>query len=200
MSSSVTSELLAQPSSPAVGPQAPPRRTAEAIATAALVCGLAGVGIGIYAVVTMPAVSQGPAGQQGATGPKGATGPAGPKGASGAPGTITDTSIVAGNALKSVPDPAVGTVLTATTSCPSGTILLSGGAQVSAPGVLADRHVQLRSSLPIDKSHWQTVAIVTGSLGAGTSMTMKPFVMCGAQTAPTPQSTTTSAPASTPTG
>ena len=120
-----------------------------------------------------PAGATGPQGQQGVPGVKGATGPTGPAGA------LATTSVVASTALKSAPDPAVGTVLVAKTSCPAGKILLSGGAQVSAPGVQADRHVELRSSFPFSATQWQTVSIVTGSLGAGGVMTMKPFVVCG---------------------
>jgi hypothetical protein len=191
MSTRMTSDLpLQQP----WGLEKPPRRGLESLAPVALVIALAGLGIGIYAVAKMPAVSQGPAGPQGAAGARGAAGPAGPSGVPGSAGTITDTSMVAGAALKSVPNPPVGTVLTATTACPSGSILLSGGAQVSAPGVEADRHVQLRSSLAVDKTHWQTVAIVTGSLGAGNAMAMKPFVMCGAAPSTTTSTPTTAAP------
>ena len=83
------------------------------------------------------------------------------KGTTGPAGALAATSIVASTALKSAPDPGVGTVLVAKTTCPAGKILLSGGAQVSAPGVLADRNVELRSSFPFSTTQWQTVAIVT---------------------------------------
>jgi hypothetical protein len=56
---------------------------------------------------------------------------------------------------------------------------MGGGAQVSAPGVTADRNVTLRSSFPVDTTSWETVALVTGSLGQGVSMTMTPYVLCG---------------------
>lgn len=164
----------------------------------ALVIGLAGLGVGAYSLATMPASASGPPGPQGATGPMGPAGPrgvAGPKGETGPPGTIVDTSIVAGAALKTTPNPPEGAVLVAKTSCPAGQTLLSGGAQVSAPGVQADRNVALRSSIPVDKTHWQTVAIVTGPLGSGVSMTMKPFVMCGV---PSTGSSTTTTAASAP--
>jgi hypothetical protein len=169
------------------------------LVVAALALGLAGVGIGAYAVATTPAKTSGPrgplgprgaAGPQGAAGAKGATGPTGP------PGTIAATSIVASTALNSPPDPGVGSVLVAKTSCPTGKLLLSGGAQVSAPGVSADRNVELRSSFPLSTSQWQTVAIVTGSLGTGGVMTMRPFVVCGS---PTPGGSASSATTTPPT-
>ena len=136
--------------------------------SAALIVGLAGLGVGAYTLATMPAKTsgpRGPVGPQGLTGPQGPQGVAGPKGVAGQPGTIANTSIVAATALTSAANPAVGTVLVAKTSCPFGLLLLSGGAEVSAPGVQADRNVGLRSSFPLNKSHWQTVAIVTGPLG-----------------------------------
>jgi hypothetical protein len=81
--------------------------------------------------------------------------------------------------LATTPDPAVGTQVVATTSCPAGTVLMSGGAQVSAPGA-SDRNVALRSSFPLNSRTWRAVAVVTGPLGSGQMMSMKPFVLCGA--------------------
>ena len=80
----------------------------------------------------------------------------------------------------------------AKTSCPAGKVLLNGGAQVTAPGLQADRNVMLRSSFPINSTKWQTVAIVTGPLGAGAVMTMTPYVVCGEPTQTTTSTTTTS--------
>jgi hypothetical protein len=174
------------------------RRWVAPVVIVSLVVGLAGLGVGAYAVATTPAKTsgpQGPVGKTGATGPQGQQGLPGEKGEPGPAGALAATSIVASTALKSIPDPAVGTVLVAKTSCPAGKILLSGGAQVSAPGLEADRNVELRSSFPFSTTQWQTVAIVTGSLGAGVVMTMKPYVVCGeatpATTSTTPSSTTT---------
>lgn len=162
----------------------PPRegRWVAPVVGAALLIGLAGVGVGAYAIAATPAsVSgpQGPTGQTGPAGPQGQQGVPGTKGPAGPAGAIAATSIVASTALKSAPNPAVGTVLTAKTGCPTGKILLSGGAQVFAPGVQADRNVELRSSFPVSTTQWQTVAIVTGQLGTGVSMTMRPYVVCG---------------------
>lgn len=200
MSNPSTAELLKDPA--ATGSQTRGsdngHRWIAPVVIAALVVGLAGLGVGAYAVATTPAKTsgpQGPAGQTGAVGPQGQQGVPGAKGATGAAGAtgpagaLAATSIVASTALKSAPDPAVGTVLVAKTSCPAGKILLSGGAQVSAPGVLADRNVELRASFPFSTTQWQTVSIVTGSLGVGVVMTMKPYVVCGEAT-PTASTTT----------
>ena len=131
----------------------------------------------------------GPQGQQGVPGAKGATGAAGAKGRPGPPGPspplrssrapLSDRLRTPRSAPSSWPRRRV----------PPGKILLSGGAQVSAPGVQADRNVELRSSFPFSTTQWQTVLIVTGSLGAGVVMTMKPYVVCGEAT-PTASSTT----------
>jgi hypothetical protein len=106
---------------------------------------------------------------------------------------------VAGATVTSAPNPPVGTVLVAKTSCPFGTILLTGSAQVTATGVIADRNVQLRESLPLAPNIWQTVALVTASLGQGMAMSMKPYVVCGVQSKPaaTPKATTTTTASST---
>ena len=62
--------------------------------------------------------------------------------------------------MTSAPNPPVGAVLVAQTACPAGKVLLSGSAQVLAPG-LADRNVVLRASFPLNGNSWQTVAMVT---------------------------------------
>ena len=190
-SPSLASEMLTAqtPATPRVSPRPgddPAPRWVVPVVVAALVVGLAGLGAGAYAVATMPAKTSGP---QGPAGVRGTMGPQGPQGVPGATGqrgpvgpagTIATTSIVSSTALTSAADPAVGTVLVARTSCPAGKVLLSGGAQVYAPGAQADRNVVLRSSFPVSATKWQTVALVTGPLGAGASMTMKPYVVCGA--------------------
>ncbi|HVA07729.1 MAG TPA: hypothetical protein VNG12_13405 [Acidimicrobiales bacterium] len=203
MTNPPTSELLNHPEPSRPWDDQSPRKWVAPLVIGALVVGLAGLGVGAYALATMPAKTSGP---QGPAGPKGATGAQGPQGVAGAKGdagaagaagpagTIADTSIVAATALVSAPNPAVGTVLVAKTACPAGHVLLSGGAQVSAPGVQADRNVELRSSFPLNKTHWQTVAIVTGPLGARVTMTMTPFVMCGTSAPTTSSTTTTTAP------
>jgi len=149
------------------------------IALAALLLGAGGLGIGVYELVTTPAQTAGPQGPVGATGARGPQGVKGTAGPAGPAGTVAATSIVSSTTVKSAPNPAVGSVLVAKTSCPAGTVLLNGGAQVTASGTEADRNVTLRSSFPIDTTKWQTVAMVTGPLGPGVVMTMTPYVICG---------------------
>jgi hypothetical protein len=77
------------------------------------------------------------------------------------------------------------------TACPIGKILMSGSAQVSAPGVVADRSVGLRSSIPLNATTWETVGIVEAPLGLGVAMSMKPFVVCGVPSRSAAGTTTT---------
>ncbi len=80
---------------------------------------------------------QGPAGPAGQRGATGATGPAGPQGErgltgkTGPAGTIASSTIVTAPVVRSSPDPARGTMLTAAVSCPSGDVVLGGGGRVA---------------------------------------------------------------------
>ena len=165
----------------------------------ASVLSLAGVGVAAYAVATQPATASGPQGPQGAQGPQGpqgaqgVQGPQGPEGKQG-PAGLARTNVHRGLSVVSVADPPVGTVLTAKTTVPAGTVLLGGGAQVSAPGTVADRNVALRESFPLNDTTWETVAIVTGPLGKGVKMTLTPYVMYGVPTTTASASTTPSTP------
>ena len=146
------------------------------VSVLALVVALASLGVAAWARESTPKV--GPAGPQGPVGPAGPQGPAGKDGATGAPGTVTATEVVSSTTISSAPDPAVGTTVAATTSCPTGTVLLAGGAEVSVAGV-ANQHVALESSYPLNTDSWHTVGVVTKPLGTGQIMTMKPYVTCG---------------------
>src|ERR1035441_1919124 len=92
----------------------------------ALVIGLAGLGVGVYALVKMPAKTSGPTGAVGATGKEGVPGPAGPTGPAGAAGppgpagTIAATSLVTATTLSSAADAPAGTELVAKTVGPTG--------------------------------------------------------------------------------
>ncbi len=113
---------------------------------AAIVLGLAGVGLGAAALVTMPAKTSGPPGPTGATGATGPAGPAGPVGATGhagpagspgprgPQGNVSATTVTYTTPpLATPPNAPLGTVLVATTECPAGKIMLSGRAGRSGP-------------------------------------------------------------------
>jgi hypothetical protein len=164
---------------------------------AALVVSLASVGLAVWAVARTP--ENGHAGLRGAEGPRGLQGQPGVQGVAGAPGhvgltgatgkqavpgpkgspgTVRSTEVISGAAVQSAPNPLVGTMLSANTPCPLQTVLLSGGATVSSSEGMGS-NVELRSSSPASSSVWRAVAEVTGVLGSGHVMILKPFVLCG---------------------
>ena len=160
----------------------------------AIVLGMAALGVGITALVTVPSAISGPRGpagapgQVGAQGPPGPAGPAGQKGDAGTPGpagTIAATKVVLGAHASSPPNPPIGTAVTGVASCPADYVLLSGGGRVAAFGAAADRNVILRDSFALNATTWQAVGITTGPLGAGITMNVAPYVICGLKSEPT---------------
>jgi hypothetical protein len=148
---------------------------------------LAAIGMAASAQISVPTAVNGktgatgpagPQGIQGLTGATGATGAVGKTGPAGPAGTIKTSAPLSAKPLVSAPDPPVGTVLVATTSCFPHQVLLNGGGQATAPGP-ADRNVEIRSSFPLNAHAWRTVALVTAPLGAGNAMTLRPYVVCG---------------------
>lgn len=177
------------------GTKAPRRsRFWPIVAVAGLAFGLAGVGVASAAMIQAPTKVVGPTGPRGATGATGPQGPTGAKGATGATGargprgatgpagpagTLLGATVVKPAAKSTAPDPNRGAVLADRLTCPAGTVLMGGGAEVSANGIVADRNVELRTSFPINSTTWQVVAMTTAQLGAGKVMTLQPYVMCG---------------------
>jgi hypothetical protein len=128
----------------------------------------------------------GPAGIPGARGVQGVQGVPGKEGAVGPAGAVRATQVVSPTPLVTVPNAPIGTMLEATTSCPVGKVLLGGGAQVVVNGgtpistpSAAYKNVSLVSSFPLTVNLWRTTGLVTGPLGTGQTMTMKPYVLCG---------------------
>jgi Collagen triple helix repeat (20 copies) len=189
-------DLIVTGSTAAVAARTGLPKLAVAGVLAAVLLGLAGVGLGAYAVAKTPDRVLGPRGPQGPQGPQGNPGPqglAGAQGKAGPAGSIGTVTVVTATTLVSGPNAPAGTSLVARTQCPAGRILLGGGAQVSV-GLSPDK-AQLQSSFPVDATTWQTVATVTTSLVSGETMTMKPYVLCGTTASTT--STTASVTSST---
>jgi hypothetical protein len=80
--------------------------------------------------------------------------------------------------MLSAVDPAVGTAVMATASCPTGKVLLGGGANVTGAADV-QKNVMLRSSYPISSSAWRSVAVVMAPLAAGEQVSLHPYVLCG---------------------
>jgi hypothetical protein len=161
---------------------------------AALVVSLASLGIAVWALTRPPQTggvgprgAQGPVGTRGPQGVQGIQGPVGSvgtlgkqgvQGPKGTPGSVGSSQVVTGAIMQTGPNPSVGTVLTTTTPCPAQMVLLSGGATVTTTAGPSS-NVFLRTSIPVSSSAWRFVAQVTGLLGAGQAMTLKPYVVCG---------------------
>jgi hypothetical protein len=161
------------------------RRLLWSAIIAALVISLASAGVAAWALSMRPergaTGARGAVGPPGSTGPQGPAGPAGPSGAAGAAGsagTIQSSRVVNGPLAKTVPDPPVGTLLSAVAVCPSPTFLVSGGATVSTTGG-SSASVKLQSSGPGTTSAWRAMAVVTAKLRPGQAMTLKAYAVCG---------------------
>ena len=149
-----------------------------------------------------PTGPQGPVGATGpagAPGPKGATGPQGPAGpaGSGGSGSALTSSVVQGTVESSAADPAIGTTVSATATCPSGRILLGGGTQVTSTPVPSaaggtttttakagstatpQSGVALLSSEPSAARSWKGIGVVTAPIGAAAMMSVQVSVVCG---------------------
>jgi hypothetical protein len=81
--------------------------------------------------------------------------------------------------LSTVADPAVGTNLIATVSCPTGKLLIGGGGQATASGAGNNFHTQVQSSYPLANNAWRVTAMVTAPLGPGSAMELRPCAICG---------------------
>lgn len=151
-----------------------------------------------------PKGDTGPTGSPGATGPKGDTGPAGPPGATGAPGAKGDAgplgppgppgpkgdpgptgpagpvqvSRVVGVPAASADAAARGTVVTATATCGSGTVLVGGGGAATTDDPAPDK-VFLAASYPGTTTVWTVSAVVGTKLATGKRLTVTAYALCG---------------------
>lgn len=70
------------------------------------------------------------------------------------------------------------TLTTATATCPIGTVLLGGGAQITTTAVQKER-AQLVSSYASGATTWTAIGVVAvGNLGAGNTMTVTAQAVC----------------------
>ena len=129
---------------------------------------------------TGPAGPQGPAGRegpQGPAGPEGPQGPTGPEGPAGPQGVVANTTIVTGTAALTAVAPLVGeTSGVSTATCPAGTRLLGGGANL-AQGPAAGVRAAVSASYPSSATTWSATAVVTLTGSGAASITA--YAVCG---------------------
>jgi hypothetical protein len=158
------------------------------VVAVAVLLGVALLGVSSYSLATRPGRASRP------QNPQGTHATQTPQGSESSHGIVglAHTTVIRAAPMVSAPHPQVGTVLTAKTMCPAGSVLLSGGAKVTASGTGARRNVALSESLPLSDTTWQTMAIVTGPLGHAGRMTLTPFVICEVPAATSAATTETS--------
>jgi len=122
----------------------------------------------------------GPEGDPGPEGPAGAQGPAGdvgPEGPQGDPGPA-GSQLVNGSPVTSTANAPRNTTVTATASCPAGTVLLGGGGQATTTASQKER-AHLSMSYPSSATTWTAVGTVgISALGSGQTMTVTAYALC----------------------
>jgi hypothetical protein len=71
-----------------------------------------------------------------------------------------------------------GTIVTASVSCPAGTVVLGGGARVTVSAATQNQRVVLRASYPSSTTAWTAEAIVITTLTGGNTGRITPYVLC----------------------
>jgi len=73
-------------------------------------------------------------------------------------------------------NPVANTSITATATCPAGTVVLGGGAFVS--NTQQTLRTVLVGSRPTSTTVWQATAVVTTALSGGATATLTAYVVC----------------------
>lgn len=112
----------------------------------------------------------------GPQGPAGQPGPMGPAGKAGVVGSVVD----AGTPVTSAATAPRGTTIAATAMCPTGKVLLGGGAKATTSSPNAS-DVALEASYPSSGTTWTAIAAVgIAGLPAGATLTVQAFIVCTA--------------------
>jgi Collagen triple helix repeat (20 copies) len=112
----------------------------------------------------------GPSGQPGETGPQGAAGPQGPPGPSDSLVTAPVSATTPGNA-------ALGTVVSATATCPLGKKILGGGVTLTVSIAAQQGRARVRDDYPSAPDAWTGTLVVTAGL-VGASATISVYAVC----------------------
>jgi Collagen triple helix repeat (20 copies) len=122
----------------------------------------------------------GPQGVQGPAGPQGASssvpGPPGPTGAAGPPGP-TDSLVTAPVSATTPISAPLGTVASATATCPAGKKILGGGVTITVTVTAQQSRVAPRDNFPSASNAWTGTLVITSGL-IGASATISVYAVC----------------------
>jgi Collagen triple helix repeat (20 copies) len=118
----------------------------------------------------------GPQGVQGSAGPQGAPGPSGPTGAAGPPGP-TDSLVTAPVSATTPVSAPLGTVASATATCPAGKKILGGGITITVTVTAQQSRVASRDNFPSASNAWTGTLVITSGL-VGASATISVYAVC----------------------
>jgi hypothetical protein len=85
---------------------------------------------------------------------------------------------VTGSAVTSAFGAAAGTTVTGTVDCPTGKLLLGGGATATTNQTGNASRFALQTSAPVDADTWRGIAVVTTTLSGGQTVTICPSAIC----------------------
>jgi len=86
-----------------------------------------------------------------------------------APQVISGSAVSAG--------PALHTTVTATATCPSGTAVVGGGAEVTSSDTAAPGNVQVVATKPSGNA-WLATGVISAPLGGTNKMTVTSWAVC----------------------
>jgi Collagen triple helix repeat (20 copies) len=124
----------------------------------------------------------GPAGAKGDTGPAGPSGQAGPDGAPGPAGAQgppgpTDSQVTAPATATTVLSAPLGTVATATATCPAGKRIMGGGVTLSTSVANQLNRAAARENYPSAPNAWTGTLVITSAL-VGSTATINVYAVC----------------------
>jgi hypothetical protein len=123
-----------------------------------------------------PAGPVGPTGAAGPPGPTGAAGPPGPTGAAGPPGP-SDSLVTAPVSASTPFNAPLGTVATATATCPAGKKILGGGVTLTVTVPAQHNRAVVRENYPSAADAWTGTLIITSGL-VGAQATISVYAVC----------------------
>jgi hypothetical protein len=120
--------------------------------------------------------TDGAQGPQGDTGPQGPQGDTGPQGVPGLPGGLSSVSIVTGTPVTFAGNAAVGAAVSATATCPSGTMV--GGGSLISGNSASHAIAAVVASYPTSSKDWTATATVMFHFANGQPPSVTAYALC----------------------